>query len=148
MRNPPSSEPHRSVPCSTSPTTSTLCSTARPGHLFRRDGQGAQGRTYCALYSRLRCGVLFVYRPLAHVAEPDCDAFARAMGYPIIPCDLCGSQDGLQRHQVKQMLDAWKARNPGRRQVMFRALAKARPSHLLDLALFDFERPERTPRKG
>lgn len=83
-------------------------------------------------------GDLFVYRPLAFVAEADCERFARAMNYPIIPCDLCGSQDGLQRQQVKQLLDTWEARSPGRRQVMFRALMNARPSHLLDPALFDF----------
>jgi tRNA 2-thiocytidine biosynthesis protein TtcA len=83
-------------------------------------------------------GDLFVYRPLAHVAEADCARFARAMAYPIIPCDLCGSQDGLQRQQVKQILDGWEARSPGRRQVMFRALMNARPSHLLDPNLFDF----------
>ena len=83
-------------------------------------------------------GDLFLYRPLAFVAEADCDRFARAMHYPIIPCDLCGSQDGLQRQQVKAILDDWEARTPGRRQVMFRALMNARPSHLLDPALFDF----------
>jgi len=83
-------------------------------------------------------GDLFVLRPLAHVAEADCDRFARAMKYPIIPCDLCGSQDGLQRQQVKAILDGWEARSPGRRQVMFRALTNARPSHLLDAGLFDF----------
>ncbi|WP_170583279.1 tRNA 2-thiocytidine(32) synthetase TtcA [Ruegeria arenilitoris] len=83
-------------------------------------------------------GDLFVYRPLAHVAEPDCEKFAKAMNYPIIPCDLCGSQDGLQRQQVKQILDQWEKNSPGRRQVMFRALTNARPSHLLDSKLFDF----------
>jgi len=83
-------------------------------------------------------GDLFLYRPLAFVAEADCERFARAMNYPIIPCDLCGSQDGLQRQQVKALLDGWEARTPGRRQVMFRALMNARPSHLLDPALFDF----------
>ncbi len=83
-------------------------------------------------------GDLFVCRPLAFVAEEDCDRFARAMKYPIIPCDLCGSQDGLQRQQVKQILDGWEARSPGRRQVMFRALMNVRPSHLCDPALFDF----------
>ena len=83
-------------------------------------------------------GDLFVYRPLAHVAEADCEKFARAMNYPIIPCDLCGSQDGLQRQQVKQILDGWEKNSPGRRQVMFRALMNARPSHLLDPKLFDF----------
>jgi tRNA 2-thiocytidine biosynthesis protein TtcA len=83
-------------------------------------------------------GDLFLYRPLAFVAEADCDRFAKAMNFPIIPCDLCGSQDGLQRQQVKQILDGWEARGPGRRQVMFRALMNTRPSHLLDPALFDF----------
>ena len=88
-------------------------------------------------------GDLFVYRPLAHVAEADCEKFAAAMNYPIIPCDLCGSQDGLQRQQVKAILDGWEANSPGRRQVMFRALMNARPSHLLDPKLFDFARLER-----
>ncbi|MCP3969846.1 MAG: tRNA 2-thiocytidine(32) synthetase TtcA [Rhodobacteraceae bacterium] len=83
-------------------------------------------------------GDLFVYRPLAHVAEADCDRFARAMNYPIIPCDLCGSQDGLQRQQIKALLDQWEANHPGRRQKIFRALGNTRPSHLLDPKLFDF----------
>ena len=83
-------------------------------------------------------GDLFLYRPLAFVAEADCERFAKAMNFPIIPCDLCGSQDGLQRQQVKQILDGWEARSPGRRQVMFRALMNTRPSHLLDPALFNF----------
>jgi tRNA 2-thiocytidine biosynthesis protein TtcA len=83
-------------------------------------------------------GDLFVYRPLAHVAEADCAAFAHAMDYPIIPCDLCGSQEGLQRAQVKKLLDEWEVRTPGRRQVMFRALTNVRPSHLADPGLFDF----------
>jgi len=83
-------------------------------------------------------GDLFLYRPLAHVAEVDCEKFATAMNYPIIPCDLCGSQDGLQRQQVKQILDGWEKNSPGRRQVMFRSLMNARPSHLLDPKLFDF----------
>ena len=83
-------------------------------------------------------GDLFVYRPLAHVAEEDCEKFARSMNYPIIPCDLCGSQDGLQRQQVKQILDTWEKNSPGRRQVMFKALTNIRPSHMLDAKLFDF----------
>ena len=83
-------------------------------------------------------GDLTVLRPLAYVAEADCDRFSRAMNYPIIPCDLCGSQEGLQRVQVKRMLDEWEARTPGRRQVMFRSLMNVRPSHLLDTELFDF----------
>lgn len=83
-------------------------------------------------------GDLFVYRPLAFVAEEDCERFARAMDYPIIPCDLCGSQDGLQRMQVKALLNDWEKRAPGRRNVMFRALLNVRPSHLADPGLFDF----------
>lgn len=83
-------------------------------------------------------GDLFVLRPLAHVAEADCERFAQSMEYPIIPCDLCGSQDGLQRQVIKRMLDEWEAKAPGRRQKMFSALMNARPSHLLDAALFDF----------
>ncbi|WP_395002833.1 tRNA 2-thiocytidine(32) synthetase TtcA [Cypionkella sp.] len=83
-------------------------------------------------------GDLFVYRPLAYVAEADCDNFSKSMNYPIIPCDLCGSQDGLQRAQVKKMLDDWEAKSPGRRNVMFRALTHVQPSLLADPALFDF----------
>ena len=83
-------------------------------------------------------GDLFLYRPLAHVAETDCEKFAAGMNYPIIPCDLCGSQDGLQRQQVKAILDGWEKKSPGRRQIIFRALTNARPSHLLDNKLFDF----------
>jgi len=93
-------------------------------------------------------GDLFVYRPLAHVAEADCEKFANAMNYPIIPCDLCGSQDGLQRQQVKMILDQWEKNSPGRRQVMFKALTNIRPSHMLDPKLFDFAGlalPEETP---
>ena len=92
-------------------------------------------------------GDLFVYRPLAFVAEADCEKFSQAMNYPIIPCDLCGSQDGLQRQQVKQILDGWEANSPGRRQVMFRSLMNARPMHLLDSNLFDFAGLARDPDK-
>ena len=81
---------------------------------------------------------LFVYRPLAYVAESDCKKFSKQMDYPIIPCDLCGSQDGLQRQQVKKIIDGWEKNSPGRRQVMFRSLMNTKPSHLLDTNLFDF----------
>jgi tRNA 2-thiocytidine biosynthesis protein TtcA len=90
-------------------------------------------------------GDLFVLRPLAHVAEADCDRFARAMNYPIIPCDLCGSQEGLQRMQVKAMIDGWEKTHPGRRNVLFRALTNVRPSHMLDPALWDFAGLSLTP---
>ncbi|MFN3292040.1 MAG: tRNA 2-thiocytidine(32) synthetase TtcA [Gemmobacter sp.] len=93
-------------------------------------------------------GDLFVARPLALVAEADCDRFARAMGYPIIPCDLCGSQEGLQRAQVKALLDEWERRTPGRRNVMFKALLNVRPSHLPDPSLFDFAGLTLAPRRG
>ena len=83
-------------------------------------------------------GDLTLLRPLALVAEADCEKFARGMAYPIIPCDLCGSQDGLQRVQVKGILDEWERRSPGRRNIMFRALMNVRPSHLVDPNLFDF----------
>ena len=90
-------------------------------------------------------GDLFLYRPLAYVAEDDCARFAKAMQYPIIPCDLCGSQDGLQRQNIKELLNGWEAKSPGRRQKMFRALMNARPSHLLDPKLFDFAGLETKP---
>jgi tRNA 2-thiocytidine biosynthesis protein TtcA len=83
-------------------------------------------------------GDLLLLRPLAHVAEADCDRFARAMGYPIIPCDLCGSQDGLQRQAIKAMLDGWEAKAPGRRAKMFSALCQVRPSQMPDPDLWDF----------
>ena len=83
-------------------------------------------------------GDLLLYRPLAFVSEMDCEKFSSALKFPIIPCDLCGSQDGLQRQQVKKILNEWENRTPGRRQIMFRSLMNARPSHLLDKDLFDF----------
>jgi len=84
-------------------------------------------------------GDVYVHRPLAHVSEEDCGKFAAGMAYPIIPCDLCGSQDGPQRQQIKRMVDDWEERSPGRRQIIFRALTQANPSHLLDPSLFDFK---------
>jgi tRNA 2-thiocytidine biosynthesis protein TtcA len=79
-----------------------------------------------------------VLRPLAYCAEADLQKFADAMNFPIIPCDLCGSQEGLQRNLMKQMLDDIEKRMPGRKDTMIRALANVRPSHLLDRKLFDF----------
>ena len=83
-------------------------------------------------------GDLFVMRPLAYCAEDDLARFATAMAFPIIPCDLCGSQDGLQRNAMKAMLAEIEARMPGRKDAMLRALSHVNPSHLLDTALFDF----------
>jgi tRNA 2-thiocytidine biosynthesis protein TtcA len=83
-------------------------------------------------------GDLFVMRPLAYAAEDDLAKFATAMQFPIIPCDLCGSQDGLQRNAMKEMLAGIEAKMPGRKDTMLRALAHVNPSHLLDPTLFDF----------
>ena len=83
-------------------------------------------------------GDVTVLRPLAFCAEADLAKFADAMAYPIIPCDLCGSQDGLQRNVTKAMLDDIERRMPGRKDTMIRALANVRPSHMLDRNLFDF----------
>jgi tRNA 2-thiocytidine biosynthesis protein TtcA len=77
-------------------------------------------------------------RPLAYVSEADLDAWAGVKGFPIIPCDLCGSQETLQRKQVKQMLREWEKRHPGRSESLFRALSDVVPSHLMDRRLFDF----------
>jgi tRNA 2-thiocytidine biosynthesis protein TtcA len=83
-------------------------------------------------------GDLLVLRPLAYCAEDELAKFASAMEFPIIPCDLCGSQDGLQRNAMKAMLSDIERRMPGRKDTMLKALANARPSHLLDPKLFDF----------
>ena len=83
-------------------------------------------------------GDMMVLRPLAYCAEDDLQKFSDAMEFPIIPCNLCGSQDGLQRNAMKAMLTDIEKRMPGRKDTMIRALGHARPSHLLDPALFDF----------
>jgi tRNA 2-thiocytidine biosynthesis protein TtcA len=83
-------------------------------------------------------GDVMVLRPMALCEEAAIRKFADAMAFPIIPCDLCGSQEGLQRQAIKAMLGEWETRAPGRKRVMLRALTQARPSHLLDTALFDF----------
>jgi tRNA 2-thiocytidine biosynthesis protein TtcA len=83
-----------------------------------------------------------VIRPLAYVEESDLEAYAEARAFPIIPCDLCGSQDQLQRKQVKAMLREWERRHPGRLETMFNALSNVAPSHLLDRELHDFDRLE------
>jgi tRNA 2-thiocytidine biosynthesis protein TtcA len=79
-----------------------------------------------------------VIRPLAYVTEADLARYAEVRQFPIIPCDLCGSQENLQRKQVKAMLREWERRHPGRAATIFRSLANATPSHLLDRTLFDF----------
>ena len=66
-------------------------------------------------------------------------AYARAMEFPIIPCNLCGTQENLQRQEIKQMLKGWEREYPGRTETIFRALGNVAPSHLLDHDLFDFQ---------
>ncbi|TPJ10898.1 tRNA 2-thiocytidine(32) synthetase TtcA [Mesorhizobium sp. B2-7-3] len=83
-------------------------------------------------------GDVVVLRPLSYCAEIDLEKFAAAMRFPIIPCDLCGSQEGLQRNAMKAMLEDIEKRMPGRKDTMIRALSNTRPSHLLDRKLFDF----------
>ena len=80
-----------------------------------------------------------VIRPLAYCAEKDVAAYARQMGFPIIPCDLCGSQENLQRQKVKEMLHAWELEQPGRVNNIFRAIGNVEPSHLADTDLYDFK---------
>ena len=80
-----------------------------------------------------------VIRPLAYCAEKDIARYARGMEFPIIPCNLCGSQENLQRQNIKQMLSDWERQYPGRSQTIFTAMQNVRPSHLLDGSLFDFK---------
>ena len=79
-----------------------------------------------------------VIRPLAYCRESDLEAYAQAMAFPIIPCNLCGTQENLQRQEIKQMLRSWERHYPGRTETIFRALGNVAPSHLLDQDLFDF----------
>jgi tRNA 2-thiocytidine biosynthesis protein TtcA len=80
-----------------------------------------------------------VIRPLAYVKEEDLAAYARVKRFPIIPCNLCGSQANLKRQEIKRMLAEWERRYPGRVENAFNALARVVPSHLMDAALFDFK---------
>lgn len=79
-----------------------------------------------------------VIRPLAYVPEHDLERWAEIRGFPIIPCNLCGSQENAQRRQVKAMLRQWEREYPGRVDNLFGALSRVTPSHLMDRNLFDF----------
>jgi len=155
-------------------TYCSLCSRLRRGHLYRvarEEGCSAlvlghhrediletffmnlfHGGRLAAMPPKLVNdeGDLLVLRPLAYCAEADLQKFADAMKFPIIPCDLCGSQDGLQRNAMKAMLSDIEKRMPGRKDTMIRALGNVRPSHLLDMKLFDFAgiEPDGKPRSG
>ena len=150
-------------------TYCSLCSRLRRGHLYRiarEEGCSAlvlghhrediletffmnlfHGGRLAAMPPKLvnDDGDVMVLRPLAYCAEADMERFAAAMALPIIPCDLCGSQDGLQRNAMKAMLEDMERRMPGRKDTMIRALANVRPSHLLDRSLFDFAAIGLTP---
>jgi tRNA 2-thiocytidine biosynthesis protein TtcA len=143
-------------------TYCALCSRLRRGHLYRvAREEGCQavvlghhrediletfflnlfhGGKLAAMPPKLvnEEGDLFVLRPLAYAAEDDIGRFSALMQFPIIPCDLCGSQEGLQRNQIKAMLADWEQKSPGRKDIMLKALGNANPSHLVDRSLFDF----------
>ena len=143
-------------------TYCSLCSRLRRGHLYRvarEEGCSAlvlghhrediletffmnlfHGGRLAAMPPKLLNddGDVMVLRPLSFCAEDDLARFAGAMRFPIIPCDLCGSQDGLQRNAMKDMLADIERRMPGRKDTMIRALANVRPGHLLDRRIFDF----------
>ncbi|MER8443235.1 tRNA 2-thiocytidine(32) synthetase TtcA [Mesorhizobium sp. M1066] len=143
-------------------TYCSLCSRLRRGHLYRiarEEGCSAlvlghhrediletffmnlfHGGRLAAMPPKLLNddGDVMVLRPLSYCAEADLEKFAAAMQFPIIPCDLCGSQEGLQRNAMKAMLEDLEKRMPGRKDTMLRALSNSRPSHLLDRKLFDF----------
>ncbi len=80
-----------------------------------------------------------VIRPLAYCVEKDIARYARGMEFPIIPCNLCGSQENLQRQNIKEMLTQWERQYPGRSQTIFTAMQNVVPSHLFDGRLFDFK---------
>lgn len=80
-----------------------------------------------------------VIRPLAYVDEKSLERWAKVQQFPIIPCSLCGSQENLQRQQIKQMLQEWERKFPGRIYNMFNSLSNVIPSHLMDLKLYPFK---------
>lgn len=81
-----------------------------------------------------------VIRPLAYCPEVEISRYAKIREFPIIPCNLCGSQENLQRKKIKTMLAAWEKEDPGRSGRLFRSLQNVSPSHLADTKLYDFER--------
>lgn len=88
-------------------------------------------------------GKQIVIRPLAYCREKDIEKYATAKQFPIIPCNLCGSQPNLQRQVVKEMLQKWDRQYPGRIETMFSAMQNIVPSHLCDKNLFNFKEIQR-----
>jgi tRNA 2-thiocytidine biosynthesis protein TtcA len=144
-------------------TTCSLCSRLRRGIIYRVAGElGANkialGHHRDDMIETLFLNIFFggklkamppklvtdkgdhvVIRPLAYCAEKDIASFARTMKFPIIPCNLCGAQENLQRQNIKEMLTAWERQYPGRSQSIFTAMQNVKPSHLMDSKLFDFK---------
>ena len=144
-------------------TTCSLCSRLRRGILYRTAGE--LGATKIALGHHLDDMVetLFlnmfhgarlksmppklvsddkknvVIRPMAYCRESDLEIFSKIKNFPIIPCNLCGTQENLQRKKIKLMLQAWDKEQPGRVVNIFRSMSRITKSHLLDRDLFDFE---------
>ena len=143
-------------------TTCSLCSRLRRGVLYRVAGE--LGATKIALGhhrddilatfflnlfygGRIKAmppklvsddGRHVVIRPLAYIPEDDIARYANEQRFPIIPCNLCGSQENLKRKEIRQMVAEWERRFPGRTENSFNALAKVTPSHLMDRGIFDF----------
>ncbi|UJJ31192.1 tRNA 2-thiocytidine(32) synthetase TtcA [Halopseudomonas maritima] len=143
-------------------TTCSLCSRLRRGNLYTfADEIGATkmalghhrddiietfflnmfyGGNLKAMPPKLRSddGRNVVIRPLSYCNEADIESYAQLQGFPIIPCNLCGSQENLQRKVVKDMLQGWERATPGRLENIFRSLKHVQPSQLADTALYDF----------
>ena len=143
-------------------TLCSLCSRMRRGALYRYASENGitkialghhrddivetlflnlfHGGKLKAMAPKLRSddGGHIVIRPLAYVSEREISRFARGRAYPIIPCDLCGSQPNLQRAVIKRMLSDWEREYPGRTESIFSALRNTEPAHLADPSLFDF----------
>lgn len=150
-------------------TTCGLCSRLRRGALYRYAAENGidkialghhrddvvetlflnlfHGSRLKAMPPKLRSddGRNVVIRPLYYCAESDIETYAASREFPIIPCDLCGSQPNLQRQQIKAMLREWDRRYPGRVANIARGLANVSASHLADPSLFDFTRLIRQP---
>ena len=143
-------------------TMCSLCSRMRRGALYRYAGENGitkialghhrddivetlflnlfHGGRLKAMAPKFRSddGRHVVIRPLAYIAEREIARYARGRGFPLIPCDLCGSQQQLQRVKIKRMLAEWELEHPGRTEAIFSALRNVEPAHLADGALFDF----------